>query len=246
MLRFRLIAALGAVGVIACGLTLFRYCGRVPMSRGAMYLGNCYRSDLEKLSSSLILPNCGDFSLMIFEHRGPSDLFKGFSVQPQLSPATEIGENVGRHMVDQPNLLFAAWGRSRPIDCPVGGLPERLDLSDRVNDFFAVRGTFEESLMSPKRYFIDCAGVLNIGYRSREPTTVRAIVDSAKASSGTARTGEWQLRYAGPAPNGLFVFIRPIDDKLVQLVILDMRRGGTGESGREKGGRKSGHVGMSD
>ena len=87
-------------------------------------------------------------------------------------------------------------------------------LANDVLDFLGIEGIFEESRVPPKRYIIDCIVTFNSG-SAASPNVVRAseITGADKA----------RLHYSGPAPHGLMVFSRPIDDGLVQLVILDMR-----------------------
>lgn len=204
-LRFSLVTMFAAVGLIACILAGLQRWVYVPMRTGTMYTAITSRRDWEQFVGSRSAQQQGDFTLHASGATAPEELFKDFSSVPQL-----WGEIKIPRMAAQPPPLRAQWsGRTRPGQSPLGGWKDWKGSNDAWEtdrlDFCG--GVLEESAFPPKRYAIDCIIELTIGIRPAEPAASRL---------------RSRLHYSGRAL-GLMVFSRPIDDELVQLVILDLR-----------------------
>ena len=175
------------------------------MRGGTISNAICYAKDWELLTNSLSGTEQGDFIAFTFDAVDPKDIFKGFSVQPQLWGTHKIEGG----MINQSTAFGGA--RSRPVDCPVGGLQERLDFSNQVMDHLEIRGAFQESRILHNWYAIDCM----VGLSLNNPTGFHWNQFRPNQVA--------HLRYKGSVSVNFIVFSRSIEDELVQLVIIDVR-----------------------
>jgi hypothetical protein len=228
--RFRLITVFAAVTVLGCALAALQKWYHVPIRTGTISGAICYAKDFEKLVSSREGHKAGDFTLYTFRLTDPADLLSGFYPRPQLWP--EKQQISAFHYYNYPTTgVGYSCNRQRPANRPIGGSQERRDFNDTSeqpvdNDEFWVGGVFRESAFPPKRYYIDCTVRLTIGMPDTGPaiTTIADIVEKvrSKQPSPILPSITSRLRYTGSARD-LLLFSRPIDDDLVQLVILDLR-----------------------
>jgi hypothetical protein len=216
-----------ATSVLACALAALQSWYRVQIGKGSISYAICYTKDFQKLMGSRSGHKAGDFTIHTFPAADPAELFRDFSVRPKLWPDRNLISEIPSCdplVKGFPCLFF----RSRPPETPVGGWKDVLDFRYTVNDELAVGGFFSESAIPPKRYTINCTFKLTLGMPSAgsPATTIADTVEEvrSKQPSPTMQPILSRLHYSGPLPHGLMVFSRPIDDALVQLVILDLRR----------------------
>jgi hypothetical protein len=147
-----------------------------------------------------------DFSIYTFDNIAPEEIFKYFVPVPQLWGEIRIPQIASQ----PPSLQYYSARRMRPSQSPLGGWNEwkNSHAEWETDQFQLCSGIFKESALAPRRYIIDCIVELTIGIRPTEPAAGRGFRSN--------------LRYTGPA-HGIMVFSRPIDDDLVQLVIIDLR-----------------------
>jgi hypothetical protein len=207
-----------AVSVIAGTLAALQHWYLVPMRSGTMSHAICYTKDFEKLVESRQGHKAGDFTMHTCSAADPPELFGDFATRPQLWPdRTQISEFY-RYNYPTNGAKFSMW-RQRPANRRLGEQWDLKGISKQRADMdeFWVGGVFKESAIPPKRYTIDCIVRLtsmdlqNEQARSKPP--LPTVIPSIQS----------RLRYTGPAHRGLLVFSRPINDELVQLVILDLR-----------------------
>jgi hypothetical protein len=198
---------LATVALVACVLAALQRSVYVPMRTGAMYTVVTTPQDWVRLVSSRPAEKPGDFTMYAFGTIPPQELFKDFSPVPLFWAEVDV-PRVAR---EAPLCRLRHSGRSRPGHSPVGGWKDwRTPVDEWVEDRLDFYGAvLEESALPPKRYAIDCSIVFTIGIRPTDP-----------AAAARVRS---RLVYNGPLPRGLYVFSRPIDDELVQLLILDLR-----------------------
>jgi hypothetical protein len=192
----------------------------------------CYAKDFEKLISSRHGQKAGDFTLYTFDATVPAGIFTGLSPSPEIWPDRAQISEFNYYNYPTTGVLYLCH-RNRPANRLIGGWQERWDSKDKsdqraaVDEFWA-GGIFKESAITPKRYYIDCVVRLTLEMQNTRPaiTTFADIAEKVRSKQPSPilrPTFQSNLLYVGPQPQGLLVFSRPIDDKLMQLVILDLR-----------------------
>jgi hypothetical protein len=222
-----------AVSVVACTLAALQHWYLVPIRTGTMSHAICYAKDFEKLVRSRQGHKAGDFTMHAFSAATPAELFGDFSTRPQLWPEGQQMSEFPRYNYPTTRAEFSLW-RPRPANRPIGGWQERWDVKDTserrsdIDDFW-VGGVFKESAIPPKRYTIDCVvrlTMMDMDNSWSAATTIAELVEQARLKQPLPTvipSTRSRLRYTGPAHRDLLVFSRPINDELVQLVILDLR-----------------------
>jgi hypothetical protein len=227
--QFRLVTMFAAVSMVACVLAVLQNWYLVPIRTGTISHAICYTKDFEQLIGSRSGHTAGDFTMYNFPAAAAAELFRDFPTRPQLWPDEK--EIPGFRGYDRRTTTIGfPWGfyRNRPINDPVGVCERALDQRYAANDSFCVGGAFGETAIPPKRYFIDGVFQLTLDMQDTGPakTTIADMVEYARLGQSPPPTGHTitsRLRYVGPPPSGLLVFSLPIDDELVQLIILDLR-----------------------
>jgi len=226
--RFSLAALLAAVALIACILAALQRWIHVPMRTGTLYTAICRATDFEKLASSRPAHPAGDFTMRTFASIAPQDLFIDFSPRPQLWHEISLTGPFAEDRRARATHLSGSFPRYRRADALLHQDKEPGDPAcELVNDLLSIDATFRESAIPPRRCIIDCRLALTLGIRYRRSPSfpVNGMFDVLGADGIATKTSpaRSRLRYSGNAPRGLMVFSRPIDDELVQLLILDLR-----------------------
>jgi len=222
---YRLKTLLYAVGVIGICLGVFCYAHRVPIKHGEITITVCYVKDWESLtgaSPEAIRQNAGVFC---FEVDQVSDLFRDFSVEPDISYSENLTGRAGEFMPKVPSAFNLGAFRVRQFDKPVGKFSHDFDRSTGVMDSYSLSGRLQESLVSPKRYTIACVVNYEVGDMPPEPTmkptTFSEILKSGRGRT-SSKSGRYNLFYNGTVTGNVIVFAKLIDNTLVHLTIVDL------------------------
>jgi hypothetical protein len=195
---------------------------RTPLETGNIYAAICYKSDWDRAVAELPGSHGADFVVHTFQKDDPRDIFVGFSVTPDLWNAINLNDSVNFRRDSPSGMLENGWARSRPADCPVADTSLRHSSSKWVMDVSAIRGTYERSVLPPHRYYFKC----NVDFTSKgnvfAQTGSAATNDGIGAESFETSSKNLKLVHSGPVANDLVVFSRPINDKLIHLVIFDL------------------------
>jgi hypothetical protein len=203
-IRFRLKTLLVLVGLVAFALYLYRSWRLTPMQHGTISSAICAAEDWKALTKSLPHSQQGDFVLYCFDASDPKGVFQNFSVEPEIWATIDIAEYMSR---DEDGISLGSTGhiRNRPADSPISGASGTALFPNPTLDVITVEGTFERSVTWPTVYKIKCEVYFGSG-----------------PSTGVTLTKSDTLSYQGQPRGNLLVFSRPIDERLVRLLIIDL------------------------
>ncbi len=189
----------------ACGLVYYWYWPSLPMSTGTISNAICYAKDWDHFTATPHRSDSEDYTVYTPDAASIQDLFKGFSVQPQLWGVFRIPEETSALSGNASSGVGA--NRTHPAEFPVEGRPGG-SRADDVRDFVAISGSFRQSRLL-ERYKFDCV----VGLTTNIPPGLQR-----KTIKYTGR-----LDFCGTVPGNLVVFAKPIDEGLVHLVVVDVQ-----------------------